>query len=154
MFLLETLHILAMFYHLFGTNQFLMLKIDQSINHGNLNICYSVRCQRDEAAFPVCSEGFAAPLGYQRQHSEGRWSGGSSSQRATKGVYQLIAGCYIFVEKFIKNLKTYKVTWTNFCIKWNANLIRYIATTSCPFQFAFSHLPKPLFKVWATFLPT
>ena len=28
-----------------------------------------------------------------------------------------------------------------------------IRTTSCPFRFAFIHLPKPLFKVWVIFLP-
>ena len=31
--------------------------------------------------------------------------------------------------------------------------IRHIAITNCPSRFAFSHLPKPLFSMWATFCP-
>ena len=31
--------------------------------------------------------------------------------------------------------------------------IRKIRITDCPFGFAFSHLSKPLFSKWATFLP-
>ena len=32
-------------------------------------------------------------------------------------------------------------------------VIRHITITNCPFRFVFSHLPKPLFSMWATFCP-
>ena len=45
------------------------------------------------------------------------------------------------------------VYWSVLIFKIRQDAIQHIATTKCLFRFAFSHLPKQLFSMWATFCP-